>query len=112
MIPKREDLRLNHPFVQNFIAGSILFCLPGIYLALTGLGAGGGKPESQQVAASVNAILYGVFFLTGWFAGTTMNLIGPNYTVFIGSIGYSLYTGMTKDSLALAPRPSFPCTIN
>ncbi|EXJ86431.1 hypothetical protein A1O3_03382 [Capronia epimyces CBS 606.96] len=71
----------------------MLLCLPGIYLALTGLGAGGGKPSSQAVAANVNAILYGVFFVTGWFAGSVMNLIGPNYTVFLGSIGYSLYTG-------------------
>ncbi|EXJ69999.1 uncharacterized protein A1O5_07072 [Cladophialophora psammophila CBS 110553] len=90
---KRADLRLNHPFVQNLIAGLMLLCLPGIYLALTGLGAGGGKPSSQTVAANVNAILYGVFFVTGWFAGSVMNLIGPNYTVFLGSIGYSLYTG-------------------
>lgn len=71
----------------------MLFCLPGIYLALTGLGAGGGKPASQAVAANVNAILYGVFFVTGWFGGTVMNLIGPNYTMFLGSVGYSLYTG-------------------
>ena len=85
--------RLNHPFTQNFIAGSILFCLPGIYLALTGLGAGGGKPSSQQVAANVNAILYGVFFLTGWFGGAVFNLIGPRWTVLLGSIGYAIYTG-------------------
>ncbi|RFU28738.1 hypothetical protein B7463_g7578, partial [Scytalidium lignicola] len=71
----------------------MLLCLPGIYLALTGLGAGGGKPSSQTVAANVNSILYGVFFVTGWFAGSVMNLIGPNYTVFLGSVGYSLYTG-------------------
>lgn len=72
--------------------------MPGIYLALTGLGAGGGKPESQAVAANVNAILYGVFFVTGWSAGTVMNVIGPNYTMFLGSIGYSLYTGATTYS--------------
>ncbi|KAL5335483.1 major facilitator superfamily domain-containing protein [Aspergillus crustosus] len=93
MLLRKQDLRLNHPFVQNFIAGCLLFCLPGIYLALTGLGAGGGKPSSQAVAANVNAILYGVFFVTGWFGGTIMNMIGPNYTMFLGSIGYSLYTG-------------------
>lgn len=86
--------RLNHPFTQNFIAGSILFCLPGIYLALTGLGAGGGKPSSQQVAANVNAILYAVFFLTGWFGGAIFNLIGPRWTVLLGSVGYAIYTGV------------------
>ncbi|KAH8809465.1 DUF895 domain membrane protein [Xylogone sp. PMI_703] len=57
------------------------------------LSAGGGNHSSQTVAANVNAILYGVFFVTGWFAGPVMNLIGPNYAVFLGSIGYSLYTG-------------------
>ncbi|KAH8694054.1 major facilitator superfamily domain-containing protein [Talaromyces proteolyticus] len=90
---RRADIRLNHPFIQNLIAGMMLFCLPGIYLALTGLGAGGGKPSSQTVAANVNAILYGIFFVTGWFGGTIMNLIGPNYTMLLGSVGYSLYTG-------------------
>jgi hypothetical protein len=34
---------------------SILFCLPGIYLALTGLGAGGGQQSSQAVASTTNA---------------------------------------------------------
>jgi len=71
----------------------MLFCLPGIYLSLTGLGAGGGKPESQAVAANVNAILYGVFFVVGWFGGSVMNLIGPRFTIALGAVGYSLYTG-------------------
>jgi hypothetical protein len=72
----------------------MLFCLPGIYLALTGLGAGGGRPSSQAVAANVNAILYGVFFLVGWFGGSIMNIVGPNVTISISAIGYALYTGM------------------
>ena len=72
----------------------MLFCLPGIYLALTGLGAGGGRPSSQAVAANVNAILYGVFFLVGWFGGSIMNIVDPNVTISISAIGYALYTGM------------------
>jgi hypothetical protein len=72
----------------------MLFCLPGIYLALTGLGAGGGRPSSQAVAANVNAILYGVFFLVGWFGGSIMNIVGPNVTISLSAIGYALYTGM------------------
>ena len=71
----------------------MLFCLPGIYLALTGLGAGGGRPSSQAVAANVNAILYGIFFLVGWFGGSVMNIVGPNVTMSLSAIGYTIYTG-------------------
>ena len=39
----------------NKSAFSILFCTPGIYLALTGLGAGGGQPSSQVIASETNA---------------------------------------------------------
>ncbi|CZR53712.1 uncharacterized protein PAC_03592 [Phialocephala subalpina] len=69
---QRKNVRFNNPFVQNLVAGMCLSCLPGIYLALTGLGAGRGKPASQVVAANVN------------------------YTVFMGSIGYSLYTSALR----------------
>ena len=69
--------RLNGPLAQNVVMGvyvsiswqlswpalltlvvlmhRVLFCLPGIYLALTGLGAGGGGPSALQVAIETNA---------------------------------------------------------
>jgi hypothetical protein len=55
MAPLKEKLRRNSPYNQNFIMGCILACLPGIYLALTGLGAGGGNPASQHVASITNS---------------------------------------------------------
>ncbi|KAK4942367.1 hypothetical protein LTR10_017814 [Elasticomyces elasticus] len=91
-VPKSK-LRLNRPFNQNMIVGCILFCLPGIYLALTGLGAGGGKPSSQYVASKTNAILYGIFTIFGCLGGSVLNLIGPKLTFVIGAIGYPLYVG-------------------
>lgn len=51
----KAKLRLNRPFNQNFIMGCVLGCLPGIYLAVTGLGAGGGQPSSQHVASLTNS---------------------------------------------------------
>ncbi|KAF2102542.1 hypothetical protein NA57DRAFT_71532 [Rhizodiscina lignyota] len=86
-------LRLNRPWNQNFVVGAILFCLPGIYLALTGLGAGGGRPSSQQVASTTNAILYGLFTLFGWIGGSILNLLKPKVTMMIGALGYPLYVG-------------------
>ena len=72
---------------------SILFCLPGIYLALTGLGAGGGRPSSQTVASTTNAVLYGLFCLFGWIGGAILNLVGPKLTMAFGALGYPLYVG-------------------
>ncbi|RDW90964.1 putative membrane transporter protein [Coleophoma crateriformis] len=89
----RGKLRLNRPFNQNFIMGCILFCLPGIYLALTGLGAGGGQPSSQHVASLTNSILYGLYTLFGWCAGTFLNYFKPKITICIGALGYPFYVG-------------------
>ncbi|RFU33869.1 hypothetical protein B7463_g2471, partial [Scytalidium lignicola] len=89
----KGKLRLNRPFNQNFIMGCILACLPGIYLALTGLGAGGGQPSSQHVASITNSILYGVYTFFGWCAGPFLNFLGPKITIMIGGLGYPLYAG-------------------
>ncbi|GME47572.1 putative membrane transporter protein [Neofusicoccum parvum] len=89
----KSKFRLNRPFNQNIIMGCILFCLPGIYLALTALGAGGGKPSSQRVASLTNSILYGPYTLFGWMAGSILNFLKPKKTILIGSIGYPLYAG-------------------
>lgn len=70
---------------------SILFCSPGLYVALTGLGAGGGRPSSTSVANETNAILYGLFALCAWFAGAIVNLLKPRWSVVIGAFGYPLY---------------------
>ncbi|OAP64559.1 hypothetical protein AYL99_00531 [Fonsecaea erecta] len=85
--------RINRPAVQNVIMGVILFCLPGIYLALTGLGAGGGGPGALHVAINTNAILYGLFTVFGWIGGTILNLMKPKATVIFGGFGYPLYVG-------------------
>ncbi|EXJ79410.1 hypothetical protein A1O3_08912 [Capronia epimyces CBS 606.96] len=89
----KNVFRVNSPLNQNIVMGCILFCLPGIYVALTGLGAGGGRPSSASVANETNAILYGLFALCAWLAGTVINLLGPRISIVIGSIGYPLYIG-------------------
>ncbi|KIX01044.1 uncharacterized protein Z518_10110 [Rhinocladiella mackenziei CBS 650.93] len=88
-----NKLRLSRPFNQNLVVACILFCLPGIYTAITGLGAGGGKPSSADVANQTNAILYGLFALVGLFGGTILNMLRPKLSLMIGSIGYPVYVG-------------------
>lgn len=82
-------------FNQNLISGIILFFTVGIYLAVLGLGAGGGKPASQvykllictdhgpiadsfqRVSDISNSALYAVFAVFGFFTGSIMNKLGP-----------------------------------
>ncbi|TQS34079.1 hypothetical protein Golomagni_05551 [Golovinomyces magnicellulatus] len=89
----KKLLRLNKPINQNIVCGLILFCLPGIYTALTALGAGGGKPTSLVIANQTNAILYGVFILFACMGGTIVNILGPRFSLMLGTLGYPLYVG-------------------
>src|SRR5262245_12655850 len=73
--------------------GSILFCLPGIYLAVTGLGAGGGSASQQHVVSTASAICFGLFALSGWVGGTVLNLVRPKLMILIAATGYPLYVG-------------------
>lgn len=74
---KKQETTADHVFLID----SVLFCCPGIYLALTGLGAGGGKPSSVHVGSLTNAILYGIYFVAGWLAGTVLNFLKPKITM-------------------------------
>lgn len=73
----------------------MIFLQPGFYLALTGLGAGGGRPSSEDTAATVNWILYVVFSLSCVLGSSLMNVIGPRATMSLSALGYALYTSMS-----------------
>lgn len=51
----------NLAFNQNAISGTVVFFAAGIYLAVLGLGAGGGKPSSQVwidiISATVHCLI-------------------------------------------------------
>lgn len=51
--------RFRSPVVQNLICSFVMALTPGIFLCLTNLGAGGGKPSSATFASRANVILYG-----------------------------------------------------
>lgn len=40
-----------------------------------------------------NSILYATFALGGLGAGAVTNLLGPRYTLLVGSLGYAFYIG-------------------
>ncbi|PVI01815.1 MFS general substrate transporter [Periconia macrospinosa] len=85
--------RLNNPLVQNFLASVIVSLLPGIYVALTVLGAGGGPSNATRMANISNSVLYAIYFTFGLFSGSVVSTIGPRYTFLIGSLGYPVFVG-------------------
>lgn len=88
-----QRLRLNSPWMQNFISGIGVGCSAGLYVALNLLGAGGGRPDSAQVVQVVNATLCSVWFLSSSFGGSILNKLGPGPTMCIGVQTYAVYVG-------------------
>ncbi|OBT89844.1 hypothetical protein VE02_00785 [Pseudogymnoascus sp. 03VT05] len=86
-----HSLQRHLAFNQNIISGIVLFFTVGIYLAVLGLGAGGGKPSSQRVSDISNCALYAIFAVFGFFTGSIMNKMGPKLTMLIGIFGYPFY---------------------
>lgn len=74
---------IHRAFNQNVLISSTLFLTVGIYLAVLGLGAGGGKPSSQRVSDISNSVLYALFFITGLVGGSVMNVVGPRITAIV-----------------------------
>ncbi|EFX06224.1 duf895 domain protein membrane protein [Grosmannia clavigera kw1407] len=77
------------PKVQLFMVAMVCFLCPGMYNAITGMGAGGQVNAHAQDKASV--ALYSVFSVVGFFSGTFANRLGLRPTLAIGGIGYCIY---------------------
>lgn len=79
------------PMTQIILLGFTCFCTVGMFSAVSNLGAGG----TQDVALSdiANGALYGLFAIMGFVAGGVCNIIGPAFTLFLGTLGYALYVG-------------------
>ncbi|KAH8422534.1 uncharacterized protein LDX57_000288 [Aspergillus melleus] len=85
--------RLNSPFVQNLLASIVVGLGPGLYVAVTNLGAGGGPANATQMQNIVNSVLYAIYFVVGFFSGSVVTTVGPKYTLVFGTLGYPIYVG-------------------
>lgn len=74
---------------QILVVGICAFSAPGIWSAMNGLGVGGS--QSPDLVNATNALLY-TFMTVTCFAGLWLtNIIGFQWTLSIGSLGYPLY---------------------
>ncbi|EIN11279.1 MFS general substrate transporter [Punctularia strigosozonata HHB-11173 SS5] len=79
------------PTTQVVLMGITCFATPGMYSALGNLGAGG--TQNVSLADTSTGVLYGFFALAGLISGGITNMLGPRLTLFLGTLGYALYTG-------------------
>lgn len=87
---KRFGLRYSDAMVQVTMCAFVVFLTPGMFNALTGIGA-----SISDVATSDNAnvALYSTFATVGFFGGTISNLIGVRWSLVFSGSGYCLYAG-------------------
>ncbi|KIK37066.1 hypothetical protein CY34DRAFT_477572 [Suillus luteus UH-Slu-Lm8-n1] len=78
-----------HTATQVCLVGFVCFMCPGMFNALTGLGAGGQVDATSS--ANANAALYATFAFFAFFSGSVHNVLGPRLCLLLGTWGYSLY---------------------
>ena len=77
------------PEAQLFLVSMVCFLCPGMFNALSGLGAGGGT--DPRAADDANIALYSTFAVVGFFAGTFANKLGIKVSLSFGGLGYCVY---------------------
>lgn len=77
------------PIVQLLMVAMVCFLCPGMFNALSGLGAGGQVDSSAQNDAST--ALYSTFAVVAFFSGTIANMVGVKATLSVGGLGYCIY---------------------
>lgn len=76
--------------VQICMCAFVIFMTPGMYNALTGIGA---SISDKPTADNASVALYSTFATIGFFGGTICNTIGVRASLMLGGIGYALYAG-------------------
>ncbi|EZG61407.1 putative major facilitator family transporter [Gregarina niphandrodes] len=82
-------IALSDAFVQILILGGIALTCPGLFNALSGLGAAGSN--DPKYANQANCALYACFAVFGYFGGVFFNLMGNRILLCAGGLTYCLY---------------------
>ncbi|XWX01283.1 hypothetical protein V2A60_009309 [Cordyceps javanica] len=73
-----------------FVIGAVGFLAPGLWNAMNALGAGGGQEPFLVNAA--NALVFALMGFLCVFGGPIANRIGFAWTLFLGAVGYPVYS--------------------
>ncbi|KAI1436345.1 hypothetical protein GGR50DRAFT_241967 [Xylaria sp. CBS 124048] len=73
-----------------FVIGAVGFIAPGLWNALNALGAGGA--QAPYLINAANALVFGILGFMCIGGAPIANRIGLNWTLFLGTIGYPVYS--------------------
>jgi|SRR5690242_5236574 len=83
-----------------FVIGGVGFLAPGLWNAMNDLGAGGALDPFLVNAA--NALVFGIMGFFCLFGGPIANRIGFANTLFLGAIGYPIYSAGLYTNVSLS----------
>ncbi|KAL1407866.1 hypothetical protein Q8F55_007302 [Vanrija albida] len=78
------------PITAAFVLGACNFAAPGLWGAMNSLGAGG--QQTPWLVNSANALTFCLMILSATLSSTIANLVGVNWAVFLGGIGFVPYS--------------------
>ncbi|KID73699.1 uncharacterized protein G6M90_00g001840 [Metarhizium brunneum] len=90
-----QDVRVKRTWYRTtlfnaFVIGMVGFLAPGLWNAMSALGAGGAQEPFLVNAA--NALVFGLMGILCLIGGPIANRIGLDWTLFLGAVGYPIYS--------------------
>ncbi|OTB03154.1 hypothetical protein M426DRAFT_321956 [Hypoxylon sp. CI-4A] len=73
-----------------FVIGGVGFLAPGLWNAMSNLGAGGA--EEPYLVNAANALVFAIMGFLCLFGAPLANRIGLRWTLFLGAVGYPIYS--------------------
>lgn len=73
-----------------FVIGGVGFIAPGLWNAMNSLGAGGA--QEPYLVNAANSLVFGIMGFLCLFGAPIANRIGLSRTLFLGAVGYPLYS--------------------
>ncbi|KAL3428728.1 MFS general substrate transporter [Aspergillus tetrazonus] len=73
-----------------FVIGAVGFLAPGLWNAMSSLGAGGA--QEPYLVNAANALVFGLMGFLCLFGGPIANRIGLAWTLLLGAVGYPVYS--------------------
>ncbi|KAI1505115.1 major facilitator superfamily domain-containing protein [Biscogniauxia marginata] len=87
---KRKRTWYHTTLFNAFVIGGVGFIAPGLWNAMNALGAGGA--QEPYLVNTANALVFAIMGFLCLFGAPIANRIGLNWTLFLGAIGYPVYS--------------------
>ncbi|KAF4462464.1 duf895 domain membrane protein [Fusarium albosuccineum] len=88
--PPRRRTWHHTTLFNAFVIGAVGFLAPGLWNAMSSLGAGGA--QEPYLVNAANALVFGLMGILCLFGGPIANRIGLSWTLCLGAVGYPIYS--------------------